>query len=358
MVIILNEGKVVDRIKDWIDKGNKRLGYDGGKTTKNSKKPSTKKDKSSQKEKGFLTEEDISNAISLIKKVIGGNSIVGKHLELKPMSDIMAEYSISEYDFVCIGTLYVMNPDDPDDQDVLIPHDESEWFKGDFKERCKEISNLVDSLCDKLQKECSNKYGDSFKFDFDTIYYAYLFYVDSVKPKNAENKSLNEAASKETLGYSDMIRRDKSLITRETNNASKKVYETFRNSISDRYKKDLEEFYNKYRSAPKVDNFFLDDCRMYNIELSCNDGRPLCLFYQDKVCDLLNKSEKLKALGYSFETEDYPGIIIFNKNVDNYDGTPLNEAASSSLFRFANSDTQIYDINNLFQDKKTRIRHQ
>ena len=203
MVIILNEGKVVDRIKDWIDKGNKRLGYDGGKTTKNSKKPSTKKDKSSQKERGFLTEEDISNAISLIKKVIGGNSIVGKHLELKPMSNIMAEYSISEHDFVCIGTLYVMNPDDPDDQDVLIPHDESEWFKGDFKERSKEISNLVDSLCDKLQKECSNKYGDSFKFGFDTRYYAYFFYVDSVKPKNAENKSLNEAASSSLFRFAN-----------------------------------------------------------------------------------------------------------------------------------------------------------
>ena len=94
---IFNEGKVTDWIKNWIDKENKRLGYD--------KDKALKKDESSQKKKGILTEEDISNAISLIKQVIGGNSTVGKYLDVKSVSEIMKDYSISKYDYAFIGTL-------------------------------------------------------------------------------------------------------------------------------------------------------------------------------------------------------------------------------------------------------------
>lgn len=129
--------------------------------------------------------------------------------------------------------------------------------------------------------------------------------------ESAYKKAMNEAASKNPLGYEACIKRDKALIEREVNAASKEVYKTFKDNISSHYEKYMDEFYKKNKTAPKFDGL-THETDLYAIELSTNAYVDICLFYQDRVCKLLNKSEKLKALGYKFETEDYPGIFIRN----------------------------------------------
>lgn len=129
--------------------------------------------------------------------------------------------------------------------------------------------------------------------------------------ESAYKKAMNEAASKKPLGYEACIKRDKALIEREVNAASKEVYKTFKDNISSHYEKYMDEFYKKNKTAPKFDGL-THETDLYAIELSTNAYIDICLFYQDHVCKLLNKSEKLKALGYKFETEDYPGIFIRN----------------------------------------------
>ena len=129
--------------------------------------------------------------------------------------------------------------------------------------------------------------------------------------ESAYKKAMNEAASKKPLGYEACIKRDKALIEREVNAASKEVYKTFKDNISSHYEKYMDEFYKKNKTAPKFDGL-THETDLYAIELNTNAYIDICLFYQDRVCKLLNKSEKLKALGYKFETEDYPGIFIRN----------------------------------------------
>ena len=129
--------------------------------------------------------------------------------------------------------------------------------------------------------------------------------------ESAYKKAMNEAASKKPLSYEACIKRDKALIEREVNAASKEVYKTFKDNISNHYEKYMDEFYKKNKTAPKFDGL-THETDLYAIELSTNAYIDICLFYQDRVCKLLNKSEKLKALGYKFETEDYPGIFIRN----------------------------------------------
>ena len=129
--------------------------------------------------------------------------------------------------------------------------------------------------------------------------------------ESAYKKAMNEAASKKPLGYEACIKRDKALIEREVNAASKEVYKTFKDNVSSHYEKYIDEFYKKNKTAPKFDGL-THETDLYAIELSTNAYIDICLFYQDRVCKLLNKSEKLKALGYKFETEDYPGIFIRN----------------------------------------------
>lgn len=129
--------------------------------------------------------------------------------------------------------------------------------------------------------------------------------------ESAYKKAMNEAASKKPLGYEACIKRDKALIEREVNSASKEVYKTFKDNVSSHYEKYMDEFYKKNKTAPKFYGL-THETDLYAIELSTNAYIDICLFYQDRVCKLLNKSEKLKALGYKFETEDYPGIFIRN----------------------------------------------
>lgn len=129
--------------------------------------------------------------------------------------------------------------------------------------------------------------------------------------ESAYKKAMNEAASKKPLGYEACIKRDKALIKREVNAASKEVYKTFKDNISSHYEKYMDEFYKKNKTAPKFDGL-THETDLYAIELNTDAYVDICLFYQDRVCKLLNKSEKLKALGYKFETEDYPGIFIRN----------------------------------------------
>ena len=101
------------------------------------------------------------------------------------------------------------------------------------------------------------------------------------------------------------------MIEREVNAASKEVYKTFKDNVSSHYEKYMDEFYKKNKTAPKFYGL-THETDLYAIELNTNAYIDICLFYQDRVCKLLNKSEKLKALGYKFETEDYPGIFIRN----------------------------------------------
>ena len=129
--------------------------------------------------------------------------------------------------------------------------------------------------------------------------------------ESAYKKAMNEAASKKPLGYEACIKRDKALIEREVNAASKEVYKTFKDNVSSHYEKYMDEFYKKNKTAPKFDGL-THETDLYAIELNTNAYIDICLFYQDRVCKLLNKSEKLKALGYKFETEDYHGIFIRN----------------------------------------------
>ena len=129
--------------------------------------------------------------------------------------------------------------------------------------------------------------------------------------ESAYKKAMNEAASKKLLSYEACIKRDKALIEREVNAASKEVYKTFKDNVSSHYEKYMDEFYKKNKTAPKFDGL-THETDLYAIELNTNAYVDICLFYQDRVCKLLNKSEKLKALGYKFETEDYPGIFIRN----------------------------------------------
>ena len=130
--------------------------------------------------------------------------------------------------------------------------------------------------------------------------------------ESAYKKAMNEAASKKPLGYEACIKRDKALIECEVNAASKEVYKTFKDNISSNYEKYMmDEFYKKNKTAPKFDGL-THETDLYAIELNTDAYVDICLFYQDRVCKLLNKSEKLKALGYKFETEDYPGIFIRN----------------------------------------------
>lgn len=129
--------------------------------------------------------------------------------------------------------------------------------------------------------------------------------------ESAYKKAMNEAASKKPLDYEACIKRDKALIEREVNAASKEVYKTFKDNISSHYEKYMDEFYEKNKTAPKFDGL-THETDLYAIELNTNAFTDICLFYQDRVCKLLNKSEKLKALGYKFETEDYNGIFIRN----------------------------------------------
>lgn len=155
--------------------------------------------------------------------------------------------------------------------------------------------------------------------------------------ESAYKKAMNEAASKKPLGYEACIKRDKALIEREVNAASKEVYKTFKDNVSSHYEKYIDEFYKKNKTAPKFDGL-THETDLYAIELSTNAYIDICLFYQDRVCKLLNKSEKLKALGYKFETEDYPGIFIHNaaaqaikeaaEDVNDEEG--IDEAAGSS----------------------------
>ena len=157
---------------------------------KEDKKPDKnfKKDESSQKKKGLLTREDISNALSLTNHIIGENSTVGKYLDLYTVDELMKDYSKSKYDRVVLGMLYTMNTGNPNDQDVLIPCEDSDWFNGDIDKRRKEIEDLLDNLSEKLEKEISNKYGDSFVLDYSSTYYGYFYAIDSVKPKEFSNK--------------------------------------------------------------------------------------------------------------------------------------------------------------------------
>ena len=129
--------------------------------------------------------------------------------------------------------------------------------------------------------------------------------------ESAYKKAMNEAASKKPLGYEACIKRDKALIEREVNAASKEVYKTFKDNVSSHYDKCMDEFYKKNKTAPKFDGL-THETDLYAIKLNTNAYIDICLFYQDRVCKLLNKSEKLKSLGYKFETENYPGIFIKN----------------------------------------------
>lgn len=129
--------------------------------------------------------------------------------------------------------------------------------------------------------------------------------------ESAYKKSMNEADSKKPLGYEACIKRDKALIEREVNAASKEVYKTFKDNVSSHYEKCVDKFYKKNKTAPKFDGL-THETDLYAIKLNTNAYIDICLFYQDRVCKLLNKSEKLKSLGYKFETENYPGIFIRN----------------------------------------------
>ena len=187
---IFTESKILDRIKDWAKKENKRLGYDEDAARKRIREESKKKsvkDESSQKKKGLLTREDFSNALSLTKSIIGGNSTVGKYLNLYTVDELMKDYSKSKDDYIMIGSLYTMNPDDIDDQDVLVPHEDADWYKGDAIKRGEEIDNLMFDLSEKLEKESIKRYGDSFVVDFDSSWYGFYYYVESKKPKGSSN---------------------------------------------------------------------------------------------------------------------------------------------------------------------------
>ena len=167
----INEG-FLDRFKKKEDK-------------KHYSKP--KENKSEEKKKGLLTREDFSNALSLTKSIIGGNSTVGKYLNLYTVDELMKDYSKSKDDYIMIGSLYTMNPDDIDDQDVLVPHEDADWYEGDAVKRGEEINNLMYDLSEKLEKESTKRYGDSFVVDFDSTWYGFYYYVESKKPKGSSN---------------------------------------------------------------------------------------------------------------------------------------------------------------------------
>ena len=179
---IFNAGKVAEWLKDWTKSHGKNKA--GAYNSQNK----AKKDESSQKKKGLLTEQDINNAIALIKQVIGENSVVGKYLDIDSAKEIMNDYSTSKYDDVLIATLYTMDPDDADNKDVLIPHEDASWYDPSKHDGIEDrVRGTIDKLFKKLNKECEKKYGDSFEFTVDSSYYAEYYYICSKKPKEASD---------------------------------------------------------------------------------------------------------------------------------------------------------------------------
>lgn len=188
---IFNEGKVTEWIKKWIDKENERLCYNKSKAGK-SDSNNESKDESYKKKKGLLTEQDINNGISIIKRVFSANSKLGKYMEYYPMKEIMDKYSKSGKDDIQVAKLHLTDPDDIDNQDVLIPSPDADWYKGDSDKLSNQIHDLIDKLCTKIEAECTKKYGDEIEFGYSSSYYAFFFYICSKKPKESSDDKLKE----------------------------------------------------------------------------------------------------------------------------------------------------------------------
>lgn len=144
------------------------------------------KDRSSEKEKGLLTKEDIQDGIAILNKVVKSDPRVGKYLYIYPIEDIMKIYSKTAWDDAFVGMVEIMDPDDKNNQDVLVPHEDSPWFHGDFKKISDQVDDMLYKLDKKLEKECE-KYKDRFEFDTDRDpYYNHSYYICSNKPKEGD----------------------------------------------------------------------------------------------------------------------------------------------------------------------------
>lgn len=190
---LIAEGKIGDKIKSRWDKycRDNNLGkYE--KPNTNVKKETPAKDKSSEKKKGMLTKQDFENGLSLFKQVFGSDSMVGKYIECESINEIFNDYSKSDRDFQRVAYVNLANTEDPYDDSVLIPSDDSDWYdehNTDFKKHCDKVFNHLGKLCEKLDKECAKRYADVFEFDLVRNWYAYIFYIDSKKPKESSESN-------------------------------------------------------------------------------------------------------------------------------------------------------------------------
>lgn len=136
-----------------------------------------------------------------------------------------------------------------------------------------------------------------------------------------ENGYLTLYEAKESNHDGD-IKKDRSVIIKEANMASKNVYETFRDKYYEKYKnstskyhklrlEEIDRFYKDNTSAPKVDSIDTDDSGHYMISFNYNGKyTDIQLFFDDDIYRELKKSSVLKKLGYHLWKEDYPGIYI------------------------------------------------
>lgn len=186
---IFNEAGVINRLKDWAHKYNenrKEQEKESSRKYWDEKHKAEDKAKASKKKKGLLEEQDINNAIDLVKKHFGNNAKLAKYITYYPANEIMSEYSKSDRDYASIATLYISDPDDENNKDVLIPNPDADWHNyslEDLKKMEKDLNTLIEKIYSEMEKECDSKYGKEFEFAYSKSYYAIFIYIESKKPK-------------------------------------------------------------------------------------------------------------------------------------------------------------------------------
>ena len=154
---------------------------------------------------------------------------------------------------------------------------------------------------------------------------SYGIFVDYDALDKLDDESTNEAALNESSEESENVKRvkkDKAFLTKLANDSSEKAFVSFKehmqehvNSYEDERQKnaqqrDLDDFYNKNKKAPRVKEFDFTNSDIPNIILGgVYPHYDYTIFYQDEVCKYMRKSKEAKEKGYSFFTEDYPGIF-------------------------------------------------
>lgn len=137
----------------------------------------------------MLTRQDFENGLNLIKSIFCSDSLIGTHTDCYSVDDIVKRYSKSDSDEILVAHIWTTD-DTIDDEDNLIPRDESDWYNKHnttFIKQCDKIDSYIDKLFDKINKECVKKYRNIFKFDYDKTWDAILVYICSNKPKESSS---------------------------------------------------------------------------------------------------------------------------------------------------------------------------